>query len=102
MENGPKPAVTRKAIGIRLLYCVIFLIVFEIIKIIIQVTVLFQFVYLFITKEYNVPVRNFANKISFYGYRVIRYVTLNENQRPFPLSDFPAKVEPSDDQVIYT
>jgi hypothetical protein len=64
------------------------LIVFEILKIIVQATVLFQYVYLFITKTYSNPVRRFSNKVSFYAYRVMRYVTLNENTLPFPFADF--------------
>ena len=36
-----------------------------------------------------------------YGYRLMRYLTLNENQRPFPFSQFPAEVEPPDDAVRF-
>ena len=39
---------SRKKIAVRLLYTILFLIVFEIVKIIIQVSVIFQYVYLLI------------------------------------------------------
>lgn len=83
----------RKNIAIRLLYTIFFLIVFEILKIIIQVCVLFQYVYLLVSKTYNNPVRNFSNKVSVYAYRVLRYITLNENKSPFPFNDFPKEFE---------
>ncbi|MBW1746616.1 MAG: DUF4389 domain-containing protein [Deltaproteobacteria bacterium] len=89
MESIKSATLSRKKIGIRLLYTLFFLVVIEILKIIIQVAVLFQYVYLFITKTYSKPVRKFSNKVSFYAYRVMRYVTLNENTLPFPFADFP-------------
>ena len=92
---------SRKKIGVRLLYTVFFLIVFEILKIIVQVTVLFQYVYLFITKTYSDPVRRFSNKVSFYAYRVMRYVTLNENTMPFPFADFPEETDAAESEVRF-
>ena len=93
--------VSRKKICIRFLYTLFFLIVFEILKIIIQVTVLFQYVYLFITKTYNNPVRKFSNKVAFYAYRVMRYVTLNENILPFPFADFPEETKAPESDVSF-
>ena len=91
----------RKQIAIRFLFTILFLIVFEIIKTIIQVTVLFQYIYLFITKKHNEPVRNFSNKVTTYGYKVLRYLTLNENLKPFPFSDFPQEMEPCESDIRY-
>ena len=93
--------IPRKKIAIRLLYTVFFLIVFEILKIIIQVSVLFQYVYLLISKKYSNPVRNFTNKVSVCAYRVLRYVTLNENDKPYPFHDFPKEMELSEAEVLF-
>ncbi|NLI83372.1 MAG: DUF4389 domain-containing protein [Deltaproteobacteria bacterium] len=94
-------SVTRKQVGIRLLYTLLFLIIFEVLKLIIQITVLFQFVYLLITKDYIKPLRRFSDRLSTYAYKVIRYVTLNENQRPFPFADFPAEAEQAEETVRF-
>jgi D-alanyl-lipoteichoic acid acyltransferase DltB (MBOAT superfamily) len=91
----------RKKIIVRLLYTVFFLIVFEILKIIIQVSVLFQYVYLLISKTYNNPVRKFTNRVSIYAYKVLRYVTLNENQRPYPFNEFPEEIELPEEEVMF-
>jgi hypothetical protein len=101
MESIQTTIRSRKKIGIRLLYTVFFLIVFEILKIIVQVTVLFQYVYLFITKTYSNPIRRFTNKVSFYAYRVMRYVTLNENTLPFPFTDFPEEMDAPESEVRF-
>jgi hypothetical protein len=98
MESKTFP---RKKILVRLLYTVLFFIIFEILKIIIQVSVLFQFVYLFISKTYSGPVRNFTNKVSVYAYKVLRYVTLNENEKPYPFHDFPRETEMPETEVYF-
>ncbi|MBW2605205.1 MAG: DUF4389 domain-containing protein [Deltaproteobacteria bacterium] len=91
----------RKKVAIRLLYTVFFFIIFEILKIIIQVSVLFQYVYLLITKTYSDPVRNFTNKVSVYAYKVLRYVALNENEKPYPFQDFPQEMESPEAEVFF-
>jgi hypothetical protein len=91
----------RKKIVVRLLYTLFFLIIFEILKIIIQVSVLFQYGYLLISKTYNNPVRNFTNKVSVYAYKVLRYVALNENEKPYPFHDFPQEMELSEAEVFF-
>ena len=91
----------RKNIAIRLLYTILFLIIFEILKLIIQISVLFQYVYLLISKTYSDPVRNFTNKVSVYAYKVLRYVALNENKKPYPFQDFPQEMELPEAEVYF-
>lgn len=91
----------RKKIVIRLLYTILFFIIFEILKTIIQVSVLFQYVYLLISKTYSEPVRNFTNKVSVYAYKVLRYVTLSENNKPYPFQDFPQIMELLEAEVFF-
>jgi len=92
---------SRKKIAIRLLYTILFLIVFAILTIIIKVSVIFQYVYLLISKTYNNPIRNFTNKVSVYAYKVLRYVTLNANEKPYPFRDFPIEFELPEKEVLF-
>ncbi len=98
IEMTPLP---RKKIAFRFLYTLFFLVVFEILKVIVQVVVVFQYVYLFITRTHNDSLRRFCNKVSVFTYRVMRYVTLNENTNPFPFSDFPQEMEPPESEVHF-
>jgi membrane peptidoglycan carboxypeptidase len=98
-EKEQIPVVSAKQIGIRLLYTILFLVILGIVLIIAKVVVVFQFIYFFSTRKPNEPVRQFSNKISIYGYRIFRYITLNESQRPFPFTDFPPELEPSEEQI---
>jgi len=72
------------------LVCMIF---FEVTGFIIQLAVLFQYGYLLIAKKRSEPLRVFCNTLSQYGYRLMRYNTLNDNKRPFPFSQFPEDAE---------
>jgi hypothetical protein len=102
MNDLQKISTSRKHIAIRLLYTLLYLIVFEILKAMIQLSVIFQFIYLLITGKHSEPVRKFANKLSTYAYKVMRYLTLNDNLRPFPFSDFPDEMEQSETPVTFT
>ena len=100
-ENKPIPGVSGKQIGIRLLYTILFLVILVIVLAILKVVVVFQFIYFFATRKSNESVRRFSNNISTYAYRIFRYITLNENQRPFPFTDFPSELEPPEEQITF-
>ncbi len=101
MPDDPQVTVSRKQVAIRLLYTLLYVAIFEVVKTIILLTTVFEYFFLFITLRYNEPARTFANRVATYGYRLMRYLTLNDNQRPFPFSDFPAEIEPPDQEVRF-
>jgi len=101
MNDEPKPAVTRGQIATRLLITVLFLPINGIVNATIVLTTLFQYVYLLITLQHSEPVRAFANKVIGYGYRVWRFISLNENRRPFPFSELPGEMEPPEGEVNF-
>jgi len=100
-EKEQMPVISRKQIGMRLLYTILFLFILGIVIIIVKLVVFFQFIYFFSTLKPNESVRQFSNKISTYGYRIFRYITLNESQRPFPFTDLPPELEPSEEQITF-
>lgn len=104
MEQSSVPEVspvTRTHIAIRLFYTVLFLIVLGIVHFLINLATVFQYVLLFITLSPSEPVRRFANQVAAYGYRVMRYLTLNDNVRPFPFSELPQEMEPPEVEVRF-
>jgi hypothetical protein len=92
---------SRAQIAVRFIYSLLYLIIIEILKLVIQVTVVFQFVYLFITRSHSEPLRVFSNKAATYAYRLVRFLTLNENVRPFPLTEFPPEMDRPADTVSF-
>src|SRR4030042_1499316 len=101
MNEQIETSVTRKQIAIRLLITLLFLPINGIVNATIVLTTLFQYVYLLITLQHSEPVRAFANKVIGYGYRVWRFISLNENRRPFPFKEFPAEMEAPDREVSF-
>jgi D-alanyl-lipoteichoic acid acyltransferase DltB (MBOAT superfamily) len=101
MNDELQITASRKQIGIRLLYTLLYVAIFELVKTIVLLVTLFEYLFLLITLRHNEPSRVFANKVATYGYRVMRYLTLNDNQRPFPFADFPAEIEPPDEEVRF-
>jgi len=93
MKNIETATVSRKQVATRALYTIFFMFVFEVAKAIIQLTVVLQFLYLFAAKTHSEPLRDFCSKLSVYVYRVIRYLTLNDNTQPFPFSDVPKEMD---------
>jgi hypothetical protein len=92
---------TRKAILIRFLWTILYLIVFEILKTIIQLIVLIQYVMVIATRRHSRQLRTFSNKVTTLAYHVLRYVCLLGNTRPYPLNDFPTVIEPPEETVKY-
>ena len=101
MAYADRQELSRKKVAIRLLYGVLFLVVLEVLKFLIQLSFFFQYVYLFATLAYSEPLRRFSNKVSIFAYRVMRYLTLNENVRPFPFSEFPPEADLPEKQVRF-
>jgi hypothetical protein len=102
MNEQPQAAgVTRAQIAIRLLYTLLYVAIYCILKAILVLTTVFQYIYLFITLKHSEPTRLFVNKVVTYAFRVWRYITLNENRRPFPFSDFPEEIASPDEEVSF-
>ncbi len=98
----PPPApITRTQVLVRLLYSVLFLILLGITVFLVKLSLAFQYILLFITLKPSEPVRRVANQLAAYAFQIIRYVTLNSNTRPFPFSEFPKEIEPSEGEVRF-
>lgn len=101
MDNLEEIKTPRIQIVFRLLLTILYLVIFEVLKVTVQVTVLCQYVYLLITQKHNEPLRGFSNKVATYAYKILRYVTLNSSYRPFPFNDFPAEMEKAEEPVVF-
>ncbi len=96
MDLITQSGIPRGKIGVRLMYTLLFVLILSLMNFIIQLIAVMQFVILLLTKSYSEPLRSFSNKASVYVYRLIRYITLNDNNKPFPFVDFPAEMERPD------
>ena len=89
--------IERKETGIRILLTVLFVVILRAVDVVFAVIVLFQLAFTLITKRRpGDQVARFANRIITYVVQLLRYLTYQEDQRPFPFSDFPAESTPPD------
>jgi hypothetical protein len=88
--------IDRKETAIRILLTLLFVVIVErIIDAVLAVVILFELVYALITRRPpGERVRRFANRTLSYLYRIMRFLTYNEPEPPFPFADFPSEVEP--------
>ena len=93
--------ISRKRIAIRLVFSILFFIVLEILKTILQLATLFQYIYLLVMLDTNRPVQRFTNKLVTYTYQVLRYAGLAGNETPFPLGDFPPEKDPPAEELHF-
>ncbi len=85
---------------LRILYSVLFMLGLGVLESVIYVLVAFQLGYSLITQSPpSERVGEVANRLVAYYYRVLRYLTHTDPERPFPFSDFPPPVEPPVHQI---
>ena len=101
MDTASPMTSSRKSIAVRLLFSLLFFVIFELLKIIVMFSTLFQFIYLFLAGTYSQPLRRFCNKLSSYAYRVLRFVTLNDNSKPFPFAEFSREMDQPTEDVRF-
>ena len=87
--------IPRADTGIRILLTILFAVVASVLRTVVIVIVIFELLWALITRSVpSVRLREFANYVIAYHYRVLRYITYNESNPPFPFADLPAELEP--------
>ncbi len=80
-----------KATWTRLLFMVISYILVSIASFVGTFVVILGFLWLLVTGEVNQQIRQVGQSIAAYVYEIVRYLTFNTDQRPFPLGgDWPS------------
>ncbi|TWI74316.1 uncharacterized protein DUF4389 [Desulfobotulus alkaliphilus] len=87
---------SRKDIAIRLLYTIFFFIVFEFLKTIQIFLSCVQYIWVLVTLNHLEPLRTLTDRLAVLSYRILRYISLNENKKPFPFTEFPESVDVSE------
>jgi hypothetical protein len=88
--------IERGETGVRILLTLLYLVIGRVIETVLLVLIVFGLLYALILKEPpGERVRAFANRTASYFYRILRFLTYNEHDAPFPFSDFPREVEPT-------
>ena len=78
----------------RIALTLLFAIVAGAMRTVLALIVAFELLFALITRRPpGARVRELANRLTTYYYRLLRYLTYNESRVPFPFSDFPEPLE---------
>jgi hypothetical protein len=74
----------------RLLFMILFTILYSAAEVVLAVVVLYQFLTVLITGSKNDKVLSFGAQLSTYVYQIVRFLTFNTEDQPYPSADWPS------------
>ena len=84
-----KPHWKERATWSRGLFMLLFGIVFWIAEFLLAMAAVFQFGFVLFTGKANERLLSFSGDLSCLFYQLVRYLTFQSDERPFPFSDWP-------------
>ncbi len=73
-----------------LLMVLMFVILHFMVKFVLLALMVVQWVLVLLSGEPNARLMDFTKSLNRYGYQIMEFVTFHSDERPFPLSDWPA------------
>lgn len=74
----------------RLFYILLFAVIYSVGEVVLTMVVVFQFLCVLFTGGKNAQVLKLGGQLSAFLYHVLRYLTYNTDERPYPFSDWPS------------
>ena len=89
MDQTIKENVTRESTWMRLVYMVLFAVIFNIAEFVIVVVVVVQFVFKLFTGNANETLSALGQSVAKYVYEMIAYLTFHTDDMPYPFGPWP-------------
>lgn len=93
--NTVKENVKNPDTWLRGLFIVVFGVIFYALYLIIWLLVVFQFVLKVVTGSLNAQLLAFSDGLTRYAYQVLRYITFQSEDRPWPFAPWPDGTPPA-------
>jgi len=81
---------SRRETWVRVLFVILFALIYSVAEVVIVTVVLVQFGFVLITGERNKKLLDFGANLSTFVYQILRYVSFNTDDKPFPFTDWPS------------
>lgn len=79
-----------RATWLRLVFMIVLVLIYGLTRLVVGAVVILQFLWVLFTGEVNPRVRHLGASLSTYTYQILRYLTYNTEERPFPFDlDWP-------------
>lgn len=89
MDPELKDNLRKRQTWLRGLYMVLFVLAFHVAEFVLGAVVLLQFLFTLFTGDTNQRLLQFGENLSEYVYQILRFLTFNTEEMPFPFSDWP-------------
>lgn len=96
-EHGPDEEsplernIKSRSTWLRLFFMLVMILLYGVSRIVVGAAVVIQFFFVLFTGRSNAGVRQLGQSLATYTYQIIRYLTFNTDERPFPFdSDWPS------------
>jgi len=102
MRDDLKENVMDTNIWLRLVFMLVFAVVFAATRVVLVVVIAAQFLWVLFTANRNDKLLGFGSQLATFIYQIYRYLSFNTEKRPFPFDDFPSATPLIDDSVAET
>jgi hypothetical protein len=88
-NSGPEDNNNPSSIWLRLLFMILFLALWSISRVVIFAVVVLQFFWVLLSGQTNSRLSQFGLSLATYSYQIVRYLTFDSDEQPFPFDDWP-------------
>ena len=93
MSSEIKQHLKAQATWMRGLYILIFSIIYSVAEVVLAAVVFFQFLTTLFTGNKNERLLEFGDNLSTFIYQILKYLTYNSDDKPFPFDEWPGSSE---------
>jgi hypothetical protein len=88
-EQGLEQNIKSRSTWLRLLFMILFIVLWGISRLVILAAVILQFFWVLFTGQTNSRLGRFGLSLATYSYQIILYLTYNSEEQPFPFAEWP-------------
>jgi len=85
-----KENLKKRSTWLRLFFMLVIILLYSVSRVVVGMVVLLQFFWVLFTSETNKSLESLGQSLATYTYQIVRYLTFNTEERPFPFDlDWP-------------
>jgi hypothetical protein len=93
MSSDIKQHLKAQSTWMRGFYIILFAFIYSIAEVVLAAVVLFQFLTTLFTGNKNERLLEFGNNLSSFIYQILKYLTYNSDDKPYPFDEWPGSTE---------
>jgi hypothetical protein len=90
MDTELKDNLRKRQTWLRGLYMLLFVVIYHIAEFVVGAVVLLQFIFTLVSGDTNARLLRFGQSLSLYIYQMLRFLSFNSEDMPFPFNDWPS------------